>query len=135
MADWTNNRGQVLHTVEALPLLNLRAVLVFHHGYGEHTGRYARGMLQDLGQLATVPSYASYQTRHYSHIVPFSIALTMFWGLPVFKRLAEHGVAVHSFDCHGHGLSEPRGHNDRVLFWRFSDVVSKLSFLRQNLGL
>ena len=38
-----NSRGQALHTVEFEPQESPQAVLVFHHGYGEHTGRYDYG--------------------------------------------------------------------------------------------
>ena len=35
-----NGRGQRLHTVSYLPEASPHALLIFHHGYGEHTGRY-----------------------------------------------------------------------------------------------
>ena len=38
-----NGRGQTLHTVEFVPDEPPKALLIFHHGYGEHTGRYDYG--------------------------------------------------------------------------------------------
>eukprot|EP00884_Botryococcus_braunii_P004277 jgi/Botrbrau1/13850/Bobra.0056s0086.2 len=58
-----------------------------------------------------------------SVIISFHLAYSV---LAVFKRLSELGIAVHSYDCHGHGQSEPKDHKDRVLFWRFTDVVDDL---------
>lgn len=64
---WTNGRGQRLHKVAAMPSEgNPKALVFFHHGYGEHSGRY--------------------------HIV--------------FAYLAARGIAVYSYDAHGHGRSE-----------------------------
>lgn len=40
---FVNGRGQCLHTVSYVPEDSPRAVLIFHHGYGEHTGRYTYG--------------------------------------------------------------------------------------------
>ena len=38
-----NGCGQTLHTVEFVPDQPPKALLIFHHGYGEHTGRYDYG--------------------------------------------------------------------------------------------
>ena len=38
-----NGRKQILRTVEYLPDQNPKAILFFHHGYGEHIGRYEKG--------------------------------------------------------------------------------------------
>ena len=43
--------------------------------------------------------------------------------LAVFERLAKAGIAVHSYDCHGHGRSEPEEERSRALIWRFHHVV------------
>lgn len=42
---FTNKRNQKISTVSYLPEGNCRpkAVTFFHHGYGEHIGRYERG--------------------------------------------------------------------------------------------
>ena len=40
-----NEREQVLRTVEYLPDQNPKAILFFHHGYGEHIGRYEKGTI------------------------------------------------------------------------------------------
>lgn len=63
-----NGRGQTLHTVEFVPDGKPEALLIFHHGYGEHTGRYDHGKahgpiliplfmsrLDDLQELLKVP--------------------------------------------------------------------------------
>lgn len=41
-----------------------------------------------------------------------------------FSVLAAGGIAVHSFDAHGHGKSEPAAKRDRVYVNKFSDLVS-----------
>lgn len=38
-----NSRGQTLYTVQYMPEGQPTAALVFHHGYGEHVGRYVDG--------------------------------------------------------------------------------------------
>ena len=38
-----NGRGQRLHTVQFEAVGSPKALLIFHHGYGEHTGRYDYG--------------------------------------------------------------------------------------------
>ena len=42
---FVNGRKQILRTVEYLPDQEAKpkAILFFHHGYGEHIGRYERG--------------------------------------------------------------------------------------------
>lgn len=46
---FTNSRGQKLYTVQYLPDEQPKAALYFHHGLGEHIGRYK------LGQLLPTP--------------------------------------------------------------------------------
>ena len=43
-----NGRGQRLHTVQFEPAGSPVAFLIFHHGYGEHTGRYDHGKPNDI---------------------------------------------------------------------------------------
>ncbi|CAL8467496.1 g7034 [Coccomyxa elongata] len=81
-----NGRGQLLHCVQYLPQGTPKALLIFHHGYGEHTGRY---------------DY-------------------------VFQLLASAGIALHAYDCHGHGRSEPTAEHDRALIWSFQHLVDDL---------
>lgn len=46
-------------------------------------------------------------------------------GLPqVFRRWAADGIAVHTYDCHGHGHSDPQEEWDRFLIWDFNFLVS-----------
>jgi acylglycerol lipase len=42
----------------------------------------------------------------------------------LFNKLAGSGIEVHTFDCHGHGKSEPTAPADRAVIWRFEDLVS-----------
>jgi len=42
----------------------------------------------------------------------------------VFRRWAAAGIAVHTYDCHGHGRSEPHEEWDRFLIWDFNHLVS-----------
>ena len=42
--EWTNPRGDKLFSVKYVPSEGtVKAVLVLHHGYGEHIGRYVEG--------------------------------------------------------------------------------------------
>lgn len=41
-ASWVNSRNQRLHT-RTYQLKAPKAILLFHHGYGEHSGRYETG--------------------------------------------------------------------------------------------
>lgn len=80
-----NGRGQQLYTVRyAAP--QPQAVLVWHHGYGEHVGRMA----------------------HF------------------FSHLAQAGIAVSSYDAHGHGNSEPFSKSSRAYVANFNDLVDDL---------
>ena len=59
-----------------------------------------------------------------------SCSETVISSLAVFERLAKAGIAVHSYDCHGHGRSEPEEERSRALIWRFHHVVRlHLSFV------
>lgn len=42
----------------------------------------------------------------------------------VFRSFAEAGIAVHTYDAHGHGNSEPFAEEDRFLIWDFNHLVS-----------
>lgn len=42
---------------------------------------------------------------------------------PVFESIAKAGIALHSFDAHGHGLSEPLDKPSRALIWDFQWMV------------
>ena len=42
---------------------------------------------------------------------------------PVFEHIAGLGVAVYTFDAHGHGRSQPEAPSDRCLVTRFDDLV------------
>lgn len=42
---------------------------------------------------------------------------------PVFTHIASLGVAVYTFDAHGHGKSQPQEPSERCLVTRFDDMV------------
>ena len=42
----------------------------------------------------------------------------------IFSRMSSNGVAIHSFDAHGHGRSEPSVKAERALVWQFKHLVS-----------
>ena len=44
----------------------------------------------------------------------------------VFRTWAAHGIAVHCYDAHGHGFSDPKDEYDRYLIWDFNHIVSAL---------
>ncbi|KAK9805999.1 hypothetical protein WJX73_002649 [Symbiochloris irregularis] len=82
--EFVNGRGHKLYTLSYTPSSSTpRALFMFHHGYGEHVGRYE----------------------------------------PVFEWLAQAGVAVHTYDAHGHGRSEPSEEWDRHLIWDFQHMA------------
>ena len=41
----------------------------------------------------------------------------------VFSQFSAAGIAVHSFDAHGHGRSEPSRPDDRCLVQNYIDLV------------
>ena len=41
----------------------------------------------------------------------------------VFSRIADAGIAVFTYDAHGHGKSEPLKDSERCLVNRFDDLV------------
>lgn len=81
-----NRRNQRLHCVSYLPEEQAFpfCVLIWHHGYGEHSSRYR----------------------------------------PVMKRMADNGVAIFTYDCHGHGQSDPA--SPRALVNKFEYLVDDI---------
>ncbi len=57
----SSTRGQKLHTVNYVTSTSPSAVLIWHHGYGEHIGRYTYGTLNRDHTLV-----ASYLGQHVS---------------------------------------------------------------------
>jgi alpha-beta hydrolase superfamily lysophospholipase len=41
----------------------------------------------------------------------------------VFSRIADAGIAVFTYDAHGHGKSEPLEDAKRCMIYRFDDLV------------
>eukprot|EP00798_Chlamydomonas_sp_ICE-L_P005305 gene5305-18549_t len=82
-----NSRGLKLHTVSYVPEKRMQAKLVWHHGLGEHSGRYEK----------------------------------------MFNRMAARGIAVHSYDGHGHGMSEPHVEDQRSLILDIEHMVDDLN--------
>ena len=58
---FVNSRNQKLRTVEYLPDQQTRpkAIVFFHHGYGEHISRYEKGKSRSLAALLPLNSSAS----------------------------------------------------------------------------
>lgn len=50
-------------------------------------------------------------------------------GFAVFEEIAKAGIALHSYDCHGHGRSQPLEERNRALIWQFHHVVRACSLL------
>ena len=46
----------------------------------------------------------------------------------VFGYFSKAGVALHAYDAHGHGRSEPQDARDRCLIWSFDHLVSASLF-------
>eukprot|EP00775_Hariotina_reticulata_P010127 gene10127-10285_t len=46
--------------------------------------------------------------------------------IPVFEHLSDAGIAVYTFDVHGHGKSEPKAASDRCLITSYKDLVDDL---------
>ena len=63
-----------------------------------------------------------YPARHLPPVFIFLVSC-----IAVFKLLAEAGIALHAYDCHGHGRSEPTEERDRALVWKFQHLVCSLS--------
>ncbi len=60
---FTNKRNQQISTVAYLPenLRRPKAVLFFHHGYGEHIGRYERGKAMAIGMEQSLSQVCCYR--------------------------------------------------------------------------
>jgi len=102
-----NRTGVALHAVRYQAASQPKAVMVFHHGYGEHVSRYDGGAL----------SAAS--TRQ--HCRPLQSTFMR----AVFLRLAAEGIEVRSYDARGHGCSEPNP-AQRCKLATFTDIVDDL---------
>ena len=117
-----NCRGQQLLTVhyiaEAVNGFAPHAVLIWHHGYGEHVGRYKWGAHM-LGFLTI--SLLNIHS-HFPHL-PLSSCQFVLLVYAVFSQLAAAGIAVHSYDAHGHGQSEPSRLEDRAFVQNITDLV------------
>lgn len=130
---FVNARKQNLRTVEYLPdQPSPKALLFFHHGYGEHISRYERGKhctTFATHLLAGIPDeqrlLQGFLMGVYRSIIP-QMLLTMLiivGGMPVHTRLAEAGIAVYGYDHHGHGESEPKEARERALVHDFNHLV------------
>lgn len=53
----------------------------------------------------------------------------------VFNLIASSGIAVHSFDAHGHGKSEPRDEASRCLVWNFDHLADDVYAFRDQVKL
>ncbi|GFH06785.1 alpha/beta-hydrolase [Haematococcus lacustris] len=47
----------------------------------------------------------------------------------MFRTLAASGIAVHSFDAHGHGRSQPTEAQDRAVIWEFQHLLDDLALV------
>lgn len=105
-----NKRGQRLYLVAFEPPAGKTvARLFFHHGLGEHSSRYDKGKLC----MSLVVALAT------NHLVRFRA-----FHYAVFARFAEQGIAVYSYDAHGHGKSQPLGQTERALVLSFQYLAS-----------
>ena len=129
-----NARKQTLRTVEYLPdQPTPKALLFFHHGYGEHISRYERGkhcttLTQTylLAFLINRGFFKGFLMGVYRSKIP-QMLLTMLiivgGMLSVHTRLAEAGIAVYGYDHHGHGESQPKEARERALVHDFNHLV------------
>ncbi len=147
---WTNGRGQDMLGVEYLPSGTPKASLLWHHGVCEHSGRYTPGapaaactpghhacsrMRQRPGRMhsvvAAVRRHAAACSRMRRGLFllppPSKPPLNPTSPPPnpnaVFQHMAEQGVAVYTFDVHGHGRSQPDAPSQRCLVLSFNDMV------------
>ena len=136
-----NGRGQTLYTVEFVPVKPPKALLIFHHGYGEHTGRYDYGRQHILPQAAmcrpyqisrplsvTLSAAVAHGSSTDGQFLRSQVKTDRMFCRAVFGEIAKAGIAVHSYDCHGHGRSEPLEERDRALIWHFHHVVQLSGF-------
>jgi len=52
----------------------------------------------------------------------------------LFERISRAGIAIHSFDAHGHGLSEPKSKAERALVWQFKHLVRLCFMIRRRIS-
>lgn len=140
-----NDRGHKLLGAEFVPdsAQQQWATLIWHHGVCEHSGRYTPGKLYDYN----VELYSSrVLCRHmcvckmfclvsmhplgsaellltsFSTVCGSACIAIMLW-FAVFQHMADAGVAVYTFDVHGHGRSEPSVAGDRGLIKSYAHLV------------
>eukprot|EP00976_Prorocentrum_cordatum_P011845 238644-Prorocentrum_minimum.AAC.2 len=136
----TTARGDELFSVKYLPAGEVKAVLVFHHGYGEHIGRYTKGTLKPWFAIYDARrEYGRWSSRsccetrpgsnrsHSAHEVQspagaqILICFRRVLGNAVFNELASGGIAVYSYDAFSFGKSQlddhKRGHIDEFKFF------------------
>ncbi|KAF5826087.1 Alpha/Beta hydrolase protein [Dunaliella salina] len=51
----------------------------------------------------------------------------------VFSKIAQAGIAVHSFDAEGHGKSDPGDKKSRAVVWKFKNLVDDMYFVSERL--
>ena len=54
---------------------------------------------------------------------------------PLFEHMAENGIETYTYDCHGHGKSEPHVIHERALVWDFNHLVDDFIFFSESISL
>ena len=104
-----------LYCVSFLPS-SPQANLIWAHGFGEHVGRY-------FGGASRLLKLSSFNSETPPPEMPLYLHISGVHGISVWAQMAENGIAVHTFDAHGHGRSQPREAEERAMIWRFEDLV------------
>lgn len=115
---FTNDRGQRLHALAFWPgaAAPLKGALVWHHGHGEHSGRKADGAARHASTVA-VDRPAAVADHLTNCVMPLLLLRE------VYARLAAAGIAVFTYDMHGHGLSKPTEPEQRALLISLKHAV------------
>ncbi|KIZ04797.1 alpha/beta fold family hydrolase [Monoraphidium neglectum] len=81
--------------------------------------RWRNGRNQDMQGVEFIPAGGAKAALLWHHgICEHSGRYT-----PVLQQIAEQGVAVYTFDAHGHGRSQPQEPDERCMISRFNDLV------------
>jgi hypothetical protein len=122
--------GPNLHAC-TYPCSTPKAYFFFHHGIGEHCGRYEAGALVQGKErlMLCTPVVKEGETQHlYITLRLHEITARVH---AAFERLSDQGIVTHTYDMRGAGKSEENP-QERSKISSFEEVVNDLvEFCRQ----
>ncbi|GFR39898.1 hypothetical protein Agub_g403 [Astrephomene gubernaculifera] len=131
---FVNSRRQKLHTLHYPSKSGPPAALLFlHHGLAEHSGRYDKGKrsFKSMPKRTSKMMLLTFAWIRYpappQHVTLTTPSPSPHSGSAVCRYLADNGIAVYTYDAHGHGRSEPLDVNSRAYIQSYTHLVDDLS--------